>query len=118
MRKRHVYELSNVNLEEEVSTSLKRFNSQTNKWRQWTKKPLTKERYTRVMEFMKFGIKAREEIEQRLKQEAKGFHQDDFPIITKWIFFNIITWYITHRAVSLNHRVEMEQRLRRAITNY
>ena len=29
-----------------------------------------------------------------------------------WQFYNVVTWYITHHAALLNHRVEMEKRLR------
>jgi len=45
-------------------------------------------------------------------KEAEGFEDNGFPIMSLWIFFNILTWFITHRAASLNHRVEMEKRLR------
>ena len=64
------------------------------------------------MKAMKFGEKATEAVEDRIAQEAKGFQPDGFPIITMWIFFNVLTWYITHWAVSLNHRVELERKLR------
>lgn len=68
------------------------------------------------MTAMKFGKNATEEIEERVIQEAEGYEDDeDFPIMSLWIFFNIITWYITHKAASLNHRVEMERRLRGAL---
>jgi len=48
-------------------------------------------------------------------RESEGFDSTGVPIIAVWMFYNIITWYITHRAVSLNHRVEMERRLRSAM---
>ena len=59
---------------------------------------------------LEFGKKAAEEIEALVVQEAEDCDDRGFPIISLWIFFNILTWYITHRATSLNQRVEMERR--------
>ena len=70
------------------------------------------------MKAMKFGKKATSEIENRAAREAEGFTDNGFPIMSLWIFFNILTWYITHRAVSLNHRVEMERRLRSTLRHF
>ena len=67
---------------------------------------------------MNFGAKATEEIQKRVDQRAEGFDANDFSIMSLWAFFNVLTWYITHRAVSLNHRVEMEKRLRVAIGHF
>ena len=64
---------------------------------------------------MKFGKKAMEEIENQIYQEADGFDRNSVPIMSVWMFFNVLTWYITHKAVSLNHRVDMEKRLRTAM---
>jgi hypothetical protein len=69
------------------------------------------------MEAMDFGKRATEEIEDQVDEDFEGFLTNGFPQITVWLFYNIIAWYITHKAVSLNHRVELENRLRRAI-NY
>ena len=67
---------------------------------------------------MKFGKKAKELIEERMALESKDYTDNEFPIMNLWIFYNILTWYITYQAVSLNHRVEMEKRLRFAIRNW
>jgi len=67
------------------------------------------------MKAMKFGRQASQEIDRRVSRESEGFDSTGVPIIAVWMFYNIITWYITHRAVSLNHRVEMERRLRSAM---
>ena len=85
------------------------------KWKQWSGQRLTVDVYEKVVETMKFGKKASEEIHAHVNKEAEGFDDKGFAIMSLWIFFNILTWYITHRAVSLNHRVEMEKRLRAAL---
>ena len=118
LRKRHVYHFDQMDIEEQVATALKRFNLQTNQWKKWTEIKLNEKIYANVMKTMRFGKKAMEEIENRTAQEAKGFTDNGFPVMNIWVLYNILTWYITHRAVSLNHRVEMERRLRSAIRHF
>jgi hypothetical protein len=117
LRKRHVYELEKINVQEEVSTALARFELQINQWGEWAQRRLTEKTYTHVMNAMEFGKKARKEIKGRIEREAKGFDDNYVPVMSVWIFFNILTWYITHRTVSLNHRVDMEKRLRVAMAH-
>ena len=118
IQKRHVFHIDQIDLKKQVSTALNRFNLQTDQWIKWAGKRLRKETHDQVMENMKFGKNATEEIEDRINREAEDFDVNGFPIVSLWIFFNILTWYITHRGISLNHRVELEKRLRKAITNF
>jgi len=117
LKKRHIQGLDQIDPKEQVSTALKRFSKQTDKWKEWAGRQLTEKTYSRAMKAMKFGKNATEEIEDRVKQEAEDFDDNHFPIMSVWVFFNILTWYITYRAVSLNHRVEMEKRLRGAMAH-
>jgi len=117
LRKRHVYELEQINVREEVSTALTRFKLQTKQWGKWAQRQLTEKTYKKVIKDMKFGKKAMEEIEDRIYQDAEGFSNNDVPIMSVWMFFNVFTWYITHKAVSINHRVDMEKKLRAAMVN-
>ena len=112
LRKRHIYELGQINVAEEIGTALKRFNQQATEWKGWTEKKLTPKVYAKVLETMKFGIKAKVEVDNKVSNEAVGFDADGFPVLTVWGFYNILTSHITHNSVSLNHRVEMESRLR------
>lgn len=64
---------------------------------------------------MKLGKNATEEIQYQINHDASGYDDDNFAVMSLWIFYNVLTWYITHQAVSLNHRVEMENRLRAAM---
>jgi hypothetical protein len=117
VRKRHVFKMEEINLEDQVSTAMKRFRLQTKEWKKWTDRQLTPKTHKRVMKVMQFGKKATEEVQGQILAESKGRIIDEFPVITVWVFFNILTWYITHRTVSLNHRVAMERKLR-ASTRY
>jgi hypothetical protein len=118
LRKRHIYEFGQINVREEVGTALKRFEQQSEEWKGWTEKRLTPNRYEKVIEGMKLGAKAREQIRKRMLQEADGLDPDEFPILTVWGFYNVLTWHITHNAVSLNHQVELQGRLRVATAHW
>ena len=76
---------------------------------------MTEKVYHKVMKAMKLGQDAVSQVNQRIEAESKGRLDDGFPDISIWVFYNVLTWYITHRTVSLNHRVEMERRLRAAL---
>ena len=118
-RKRHVFDFNKIELEQQVSTAIKRFRLQGEEWKKWRSRYVNQDSYAKVMTSMKFGKKATEEIETKIFQEAEEFENEtDFPIMNMWVFFNILTWFITHKAVSLNHRVELEGRLRRAISYF
>ncbi|MBW2195612.1 MAG: DUF932 domain-containing protein [Deltaproteobacteria bacterium] len=118
LRKRHVYGLQSLNLKEEVSSAMELLTSQTKQWQRWADKRLTGDQHGNVMKAMNFGLKATGQIESRVQREADGYTQEGLPIMSIWIFFNILSWYVTHRAVSLNHRVTMENRLRHAASEY
>jgi len=51
-------------------------------------------------------------------EEAQKVSGEKTATMSLWVFYNVLTWYITHRAASLNHRVEMERRLRMAVSRY
>jgi hypothetical protein len=118
LRKRHVYHFAQMDIGEQVSTALKRFNMQTKQWKRWTEIRLNKKIYDDVMKTMKFGKKAKKEIKERTAREVEDYTDNGFPIMNLWIFYNVLTWYITHWAVSLNHQVEMERRLRSAMRHF
>lgn len=115
LRKRHVVELERMDFKEQVTTALERFEKQVKTWQRWQVRPLSLGTYQKVMKAMEFGKRATETIEEKVNEDVEGFLSDGYPQPTIWMFYNLITWFITHRAVSLNHRVELENRLRRAI---
>jgi len=115
LRKRHVYHFDDMDFKEQVSATLKRFKLQTNQWKKWTDCQLTENTYEKAIKALKFGKKAMALVEEHMVRETKDYTEDGFPIMNLWIFYNVLTWYISHHAVSLNHKVEMERRLRSAI---
>jgi len=115
IRKRHVYELDELYIRKNIATATERFKQQTDKWINMTHIPLHPTTYEKVMKSMKFGKNATEEIWHGIEHDASGRNDENFPIMSLWSFYNVLTWYITYKAVSLNHRVEMENRLRAAM---
>ncbi len=113
-KRRHVYELESMGLEEEVETALNRFGNQAEQWRHWAGTRLTEEAFTDIIEAMKFGKKATNLINGHIGNNEP----DKAPDFNLWEFYNVITWYITHHAASLNHRVAMESRLRAAMMGF
>lgn len=118
LRKRHFYDFKQIDLNEQVASALIRFKDQAEQWKRWSTQTLAEKSYFNIMRIMNFGSNAMEEISDRLNQEAEESQGGSFPTITLWAFFNTLTWYITHRTVSLNHQVEIERRLRRAMSYF
>jgi hypothetical protein len=70
--------------------------------------------YDQVMRSVQFGVRATEVIEERI-WDGRQPESGSAPLITLWAFYNVLTWYLTHRVASLNRRVELENRLRLAM---
>ncbi len=118
LKRRHVFQIQSLNLVREISTALTRFSKQAAEWKKWADVPLSKRAYGTILQTMALGKNGEDEILNTMDQEAAGFDNEHFPLVSLWIFFNILTWYITHRAASLNHRVAMEGRLRKAMADF
>jgi hypothetical protein len=103
-----VFDLEEVGLETDLKSSIKKFNIQVREWKDWAEIPMTMAVYDRVMRSMHFGARAVEEIEDQIWDGDYPTADGPQPI-TLWAFYNVLTWHITHRAASLNHRIDMEQ---------
>jgi hypothetical protein len=118
LKKRHAHNFDQIDIENQVSKALERFYLQAGQWSKWSELQLPEKTYDKVMKTMKFGQDAMKQINQRIETESEGYRDDGLPILSLWAFYNVLTWYITHRAVSLNHRVEMERRLRSSLASF
>jgi len=67
LNKRHILGLDQIDPKEQVSTAFKRFNKQTDKWKEWAERQLTEKTYSQVMKTMRFGKKAKQEIKGRIE---------------------------------------------------
>jgi hypothetical protein len=115
MKRKHTCPLKEINIRKELSVAMKNFNMQAEVWKDWSKKLLPRRSFFKVMDVMSLGQQKTEVVSERLKSQSTGKDKEGFPIITIWNFFNLLTWHITHESVSINQRVIMESRLRKAI---
>jgi hypothetical protein len=115
-KRRHVFQLERLRLDRALESSIRQLQLEAQVWREWAEIPMTLAVYDRVMRSVEFGKNATEEIEDRI-WNGRELEPDSAPLVTLWAFYNVLTWYITHRVVSLNRRVELENRLRMAIRN-
>jgi hypothetical protein len=113
-RRRHIFELADVAILDNLSDAIRRFKIIGQEWCHWSEKPLTPKIYENVIESMQLGKNGLDMIHDEASRSAK-LNENGMPLVSLWIFYNLLTWYITHQSVSLNHKVEMERRLRKAI---
>lgn len=115
LRKRHIFHMQDLLVEEELTSAIQKFNLQSDEWKKWSEIRLTPEVYNLVMETMAFGVKAKNKIDEKVCQDSQSKTDLGFPVISMWAFYNVLTWYISHCAASLNHQVHMEKLLRNAL---
>ena len=46
-------------------------------------------------------------IDDHIEKEVPGNDPGEVPAMNQWQFYNMVTWYFTYHAASLNHRVRM-----------
>lgn len=114
IRQRHIFQLREIDLETNIGTALRRFSLQAKRWKRMAERNITRKIYDDVMAKMDLGVTAAEWIEDQIKRVADRI-DDGLPVISIWKFYNVFTAYISHHSASLNHRVELESRLRSAL---
>ena len=80
-----------------VADALDNFSMQVGLWKQWADKKLQRE------EVLK-DVNITDDVGNTL--------------ISTWLFFNILTAYITHKVASLNRRVGLQESLRKSVSNW
>lgn len=53
---------------------------------------------------MKFGKKAMAAIDDHIEKGFPGDDPGEVPAMNLWQFYNVVIWYFTYHAASLNHR--------------
>ncbi len=88
-----------------LDKALDNFSMQVDLWKLWADKQLDPEQGELALE--PFGKKQREEIMTEVRVEERQNN------LSLWIFYNILTAYITHHVKSLNRRVALQSGLRK-----
>jgi hypothetical protein len=95
-----------VDIQMLLRESMHRFSTQVDLWKQWADRKLdfSIDQYEQAV--APFGIKQRKEIAEEVdKENSKN-------ALSLWVFYNILTWYITHKIQSLQRKVSLENHLR------
>lgn len=125
-RKRHMPDLYLEDVQEALRNGLDRLTMQSTAWKEWQGIPATNEFVDETIGKLELNKKETgtliEEPETstnlsieiwRMFQEMGENYQDKVEQMTKWIFFNILTQFITHHVRSQMRRVHLESAVRR-----
>jgi hypothetical protein len=87
-------------ISESLEGSLDRFSLQTKIWEKWVDRVTTSEDYERVMNTLDLGKNHTEAIENEI-EISSDITLDDIrtKTLSYWVFFNLISQYITHKIV-------------------
>lgn len=110
-KRKHFNPAQQFLLTDMLQNSFESFSNQTEMWKGWVDKVLTPEQVTNNLETLAFNKKEMKELE--VESEVATHATIMTPAITQWVFFNILTQYITHRVASVNRQVELQSRLRK-----
>jgi hypothetical protein len=92
-----------------LEDTVHQFSIQTGIWKRWVNEVIGYEETKHIAETMDLG--KRDSIE--LKEEMETKWDSDSPI-TKWMMFNLITAFITHKVENEKKKLRLEEKTRRA----
>ena len=99
----------------ELGDALNKFSTQTKIWEKWVSRVVKSEEYEETMGVMDFSTKDTEQVISDINKKENLTKKNQ---LTMWLFYNIITAFITHQVRSQNKRVTLEDRARRAFDKY
>lgn len=101
-------------LNEDLKKSMADFFIQTKEWKQWQGRITTYDDYERVMIALQLGKRAMAEIEQTVEVSSNQKIEDlKLKTLNYWMFYNIITAYVTHKVESPLRKADLQARMRR-----
>jgi hypothetical protein len=116
-RKKHLGEFNSEELQNKLVDAIDLFEDQAGVWRQWRDVPALPSDYETMVGSLKLGKRAENQIGS-LVETNSGLTLDDMKIRTldKWSLFNLVTQFITHEVKSESSRVNLEARLKAALS--
>jgi hypothetical protein len=114
-RRKHSYlDQDNREIKSLLMSGMELFSEQTELWKSWVDKVTTPEQYERVMTGLDFSNRQMEEVEREVEVSSNIILEDvKRRSLSYWVFFNILSQYITHRVKSENRRVSLENHMRK-----
>ena len=113
-RRKHISEgVNQEKIRMMLGDSLEKFSYQTNLWKSWADRVTTVQDYEAVMGHLPLSEKDREEIGKEV-EVSSNIRMDDIKTksLTYWLFYNILSAYVTHKITSEVKRVNIENAMR------
>lgn len=113
-KKKHTQVFNLEGIKNAISIGMDNFSDQVNLWKTWVDKNTTSTEYEYVMNTMKFNKAETEEIHSVVEKNS-GVTLTDIKTktLTYWIFYNILTQYITHKVQSKLRKFQLNEQLRK-----
>jgi len=126
-KKRHMPSLDIEAVSSQLSEAMEIFSKQTELWKSWADEVLAPKQVEKVIKSLDLNKGEYESLEET-EEVLEGFSLQDWFIfhihhvgseiaMTRLIFFNILTQFLTHNVDSVVRRTMLEQRLRNSIYN-
>jgi len=114
-RHKHTTGIHPMWLQYQIPNMIKIFEQETYVWKQWTSRILKTDEYDMVMETLDLSKKDTEAIEQEVEiRSDMMLEHDRYRTMSVWIFFMLLTQYITHKTSSMK-RLRLEHNLQTAM---
>jgi len=113
--KRHTQSLNPQDVQRILIEGMQSFSEQIELWKTWMDRVTTSSEYEYIMDELDFSKKETNEIHNKV-EISSDIMLDDIKIksIEYWIFYNLITQFITHNVKSPLRRVVLENNVRKA----
>ena len=106
---KHTTGLDQKILLESLKGSMDKFSRQTKIWESWLDRVTTPNEYERVMNKMEFGQRHTRDIEKEVEVSSNITLEDiKTKTLSYWMFFNIISQYITHK-IKRNNTINLSR---------
>jgi hypothetical protein len=113
--KKHFASIDFQIIMEGLKKSLNQFSDQKELWKTWVDKKLEVNEAKELVTSLELTKKEEAELDNEVEIQS-GFTmlpEDQYQWVTKWVLFNILTQFITHRVKSMQRRFGLENKLRR-----
>jgi len=114
-RHRHTRGLDPQRIQKILVEGMEKYSYQVDLWRSWVSRVTQPQDYERVMEGMGFRKGEADQIHKEVERSS-DITLDDIKArtLSYWIFYNIVTQYITHRVTDMVRRADLMSRVQRA----
>jgi hypothetical protein len=114
-RKKHSSGLDYDEMRRVIQVGMDDYKKQVDVWRTWQDVVTTPAMFEYVMKRLDLRTRYQEQLNQEV-EVSSNLTLEDFKVKTLpyWLFFNLVTQFVTHKVVSNQLRIRLEDRMRKA----